>query len=374
MARLATSWVGGLTAYSAAVLLAITQFDNLRKGLRDIGAPPWLGVVLIASFPLLALVFSTIPSIIERRRIKRYSQMSGALQTGYFTLRPREKEEGFERADNAHEEILNWIEKSNEQVLYLTGASGTGKSSLLSAWVLPKLRRSGHLIVSVRGYEDVLARIDKELLKPGLVWDGPVKSDVKTLLERASQRLRRSSEPRHIIIVVDQFEEFLILKDDGHQQAFQKVLTSLSQDDGPTFILVFRSEYQGVLDNQAWPKRLLDVNLKEVFAFSENAAQEFMSKSGQRVDAGLMSAVLREAAEIEQGTTGLIRPVTINLCGLVLGRFASGIPRKFHRALIRGFLRESLSLPCILPDAGRPKCKFRIRGSIKTSSAILGHT
>jgi hypothetical protein len=48
---------------------------------------------------------------------------------------------------------------------------------------------------------------------------------------------------------------------------------------------------------------------------------------------------------MEQGTVGLIRPVTINLCGLVLSRFSSGLPRKFRGGVIRGFLRETLALP-----------------------------
>ena len=77
-----------------------------------------------------------------------------------------------------------------------------------------------------------------------------------------------------------------------------------------------------------------------------------MRKSGLTVNAELMRAVLREAAEIEQ-TTGLIRPVTINLCGLVLSRFASGLPRRFRGGLIRGFLRESLLLPEARDVAGK---------------------
>ena len=60
-----------------------------------------------------------------------------------------------------------------------------------------------------------------------------------------------------------------------------------------------------------------------------------------------MGDVLREAAEIEQ-TKGLVRPITINLCGLVLGRFATGLPRGFRPGqLIRGFLQESVFLASI---------------------------
>jgi hypothetical protein len=114
--RLATSWVGLFTAYVAALILALTKFGELTEHFRKLGLPPWLGIALIAAFPVFAFIFSTIPTFIEQRRIKRYSEISGAIQTGYFTLRPRENEEGFERPDDAHQEILRWIENTREPV------------------------------------------------------------------------------------------------------------------------------------------------------------------------------------------------------------------------------------------------------------------
>ena len=108
--RLATSWVGLFTAYVAALVLALTQYDTFVKALRGMGVPTWLGVALVVAFPLLAIVSSTIPAIIEQRRIRRYAEIPGTLQPGYFTLRPREDESKFERPDNAHQEILHWIE------------------------------------------------------------------------------------------------------------------------------------------------------------------------------------------------------------------------------------------------------------------------
>jgi hypothetical protein len=65
-----------------------------------------------------------------------------------------------------------------------------------------------------------------------------------------------------------------------------------------------------------------------------------------------LRAVLREAADLEQ-TPGLIRPITLNMCGLVLGRFSGGLPRRFRGGLIRGFLRESLRLPEVRDIAER---------------------
>jgi hypothetical protein len=95
------------------------------------GYLPWSGIALIVAFPLFALVFSTIPSFIEQRRIRRAAEINVDVRAGYFTLRPRETDEGLERVDNAHHEVLRWIENAKDPVLYLTGASGTGR---ITAW------------------------------------------------------------------------------------------------------------------------------------------------------------------------------------------------------------------------------------------------
>jgi hypothetical protein len=46
--RLATSWVGLFTAYVTGLLLAIKNFDDLKKGLQGMGIPPWGGIALVA--------------------------------------------------------------------------------------------------------------------------------------------------------------------------------------------------------------------------------------------------------------------------------------------------------------------------------------
>ena len=97
----------------------------------------------------------------------------------------------------------------------------------------------------------------------------------------------------------------------------------------------------------------LDKNRQIVGAFTENVAIDFLKRSGLVLDADLTHAILREAAEIEQGTAGLIRPVTINLCGLVLSRFSGGLPGRFRGGVIRAFLRESLNLSEVRDVVGK---------------------
>src|SRR5205807_2693816 len=69
---------------------------------------------------------------------------------------------------------------------------------------------------------------------------------------------------------------------------------------------------------------------------------------------------------------GLIRPITINLCGLVLERFCTGLPPSFRPGgLIRGFLRESLSLP-ELQDVAPMIIRHLITDHLTTQPRTIG--
>lgn len=346
-ARAATSWIGLLTAYIGAVSAAVYAFRKLAEPLA--GWPLWARVALVAALPVLVFAFHTIPALVEQRRKRRLSEITGTLQAGYFRLAPREDEESFRRADGKHEEILEWLtQRDRAKALYLTGASGSGKSSLLAAWVLPHLERQGTTVIRLRGYQDPLVMLEEELRKPGVIWQRrstEKAGDLSKLLSSASQHIR----PRRLLVVLDQFEEFVILQDTERQQRFEQFfLALLNQSDFEvTFLLVFRSDYIGLIEKLSLPPLMQDTNWKEIPPFTERAAKDFMRGSGLEVNEEVLSDVLREAAEIEQAR-GLIRPITINLCGLVLGRFASGLPRGFRPgALIRGFLKESIFHPAI---------------------------
>jgi hypothetical protein len=87
--RLATSWVGLFAAYAAALILVFTKFNELRDGLEKMHLPPWAGIALIAAFPVLALVFSTIPALIEQCRrwgARRLVDDNGVILTSWVVV------------------------------------------------------------------------------------------------------------------------------------------------------------------------------------------------------------------------------------------------------------------------------------------------
>jgi hypothetical protein len=94
----------------------------------------------------------------SRRALQRLAVRVGAEQSGYFRIGPylniAEDRAKFDRADRAHEKVLAWIERSGGMPLYLTGDSGSGKSSLLNAFVVPTLRERGWTVVEARAWQD----------------------------------------------------------------------------------------------------------------------------------------------------------------------------------------------------------------------------
>jgi hypothetical protein len=352
-ASFATSQLAAISTFVAAIGAAYISFQKLELGL-DL-SPRQCALLVIA---LLALLFfsHTLPILIERRRILRLREIIGFTKPGYFRLSPREDEDSFQRADGKHTEVLKWLRQPTRRVLYLTGSSGTGKSSLLAGWVLPKLEREGVRVIRLRGFQDPARVLEDELRRPGTIWkrNPPDTTDLITLFEEVLDRLH----PSRILVIFDQFAEFLILKEEQQRARFIEFLTEQanSRNTKVAILLVFRAEYDGFIQELNLPTPIPGQNLQKISAFTQRAAEDFLAASGLKIQEQLLADVLREAAEVEE-TQGLIRPVTLNLCGLVFSRFVTGLPHSFRPGrLIRGFVREMIfskdvleATPVLLP-------------------------
>ena len=339
--RVAQSWFVKLAAYCAAIAAAVVGIERLPDKL---GLSNEICAVIVLAPIAFAFLFHTIPAIRERRIRNRLKLVSGTLKAGYFQLGPRQDEEGFDRADRKHIEIYLWLKQSPKRLLYLVGASGAGKSSLLTAWVIPKLEREKTVVIRLRGFQDPASALEGELNKIVRKKPGP-KPNLSSLLEAA----HKTTVPFRLLIVFDQFEEFLILKEGAERERFLQFLIAEATmpSEGVSILLVFRDEYDGFIQQLKLPVPIWGDNFQKVSVFTEAAARDFLLGSGLTFDETLQSQVLLEAAEVE-GTRGLIRPITVNLCGLVLSRFVTGLPRQFRPGhLIRGFVREAVFQPNI---------------------------
>jgi hypothetical protein len=205
-----------------------------RKALRLIDSEP-------ATF--LSLMEETIT---ERRRQKRASKEE--LPEAPLPSRPykflnyydRDDERiFFGRQDEMHR-LLTKIHAYPLNILY--AASGSGKTSLICAGLMPQLRRQGYTPVYCRVYDDPIAEIRRAALESAgtPTVDFPTAKPLHSLLSE----LAESSDQR-LVIFVDQFEEMFIRHDHEARDRFAAALAAtLVESKGRVrFVLSLREDF-----------------------------------------------------------------------------------------------------------------------------------
>ncbi len=128
----------------------------------------WLFWSLLLAPPLLILIFFVIPAGLRpyrERQVSKLAPAAAAVVPGYFRIQPFEvaDKERYHRPDNAVERALAWLRRETDPVLYLSGASGAGKSSLVAAGLAPALETAGWTVLFVRSkgepYASLLATL-----------------------------------------------------------------------------------------------------------------------------------------------------------------------------------------------------------------------
>lgn len=346
------------TAALLALMVLALGFAGLAdQGLKrlldvDLSSTPWLHYGLLFGLPLLAVAAQLVVewrAEYGRRTLQRLAVRAGVEQSGYFRIGPylnsAEDRAKFDRADRAHEKVLSWIERSAGMPLYLTGDSGSGKSSLLNAFVLPALRDHGWTVVEARAWQDPETALRNALLQlPGARRSRRGESqDLRHLLAAAA----RSAGTR-LLLVLDQFEEFLISDRPEQQQKFVALIANLQAApiQALSLLLVLRSDYQTLLDDVGLPSLRQGDNFYQVGRFTIAAATGFMMRSGLNLHPDTLDRLLIGAAELDE-TPGLVRPITLNVIGYVLATGKAVAMSADAGQLVRRYIEVTVGQPAI---------------------------
>ncbi|MFC2153411.1 BMP family ABC transporter substrate-binding protein [Actinomycetota bacterium] len=225
---------------------ALRLFDRFRRGIGEtLGISPSPELCRLEEQVLLH-----DSRLLPRRR--EIARTGGALElvNPYKGLRPfREEDAGdYFGRDRIAVEVLKSLEQG-QRLVALVGPSGSGKSSLASAGVIPVLRKGGipdsqeWLIARMLPGSDPFMELEAALLQSSL--DAP--SDLGSHLRggdstgflRAALRMLGDTNSR-LCLVIDQFEELftLVTDDDTRHRFLDHLITALDDVYGRVTVLV----------------------------------------------------------------------------------------------------------------------------------------
>jgi Leucine-rich repeat (LRR) protein len=345
-----------LSALVASVFVFAGQVDvRLEKFLGASLEPPWLkptllfGAVFIVGAQILAELHA------ERKRRKAQAQVvnPGAVPEGYFRigayLNTPEDRAKFKRADKIHEKVLDWIRGSDAMPLYLTGDSGSGKSSVLNAYVLPALRDLGWTVVEARVWQDPERALSEAITK--IIGEQKLgePANMRGLLEVLAHRA--NSE---LLLVLDQFEEFLTLPDSERQEAFAVLIDDLRVRPikGLRLLLVLRGDYKTRIEELNLPLLSLGENWREVGLFSVRDGMQFMKQSELGLQPDKLAELITGVSNLD-GIKNMIRLITLNVVGHVLAQGGSTASSFDAAHLVRHYIEQSVEQPTIRGFAPR---------------------
>lgn len=213
------------------------------------------------------------------------------------------------------EELLTKIHKYN--IVGLFGESGTGKTSLVNAGLIPRFKTEGFVTISIRCFDEPIKRIREELLKIFR----EIKVSTQLIDELASTetfprlitklKLTVEKENLNLIIIIDQFEELFTRSRETERESLSKgIIESLHSSTlkGKLFFLLsLREDYIGELWDwshlynleDAWIHQYRIKRLDEKKAF--DAIVEPLHKLGIKTDNKFITQLISELKMIGDG-------------------------------------------------------------------------
>jgi len=197
-------------------------------------------------------------------------------------------------------------------VLY--GESGCGKTSLLRAGLLPRLREMGFLALYCRSYSDLSAAIVAECEKHTLIEFRPGQS-LQEYLATVSRELNAA-----IIVVCDQFEEFFVSsKSSSERERFLSLVSECFYQGSLSvhFLLSLRSDFLHLISSEFADRveePLLSSRLYRLRQFDEAHAVDIITRSARQAglpfDPDLSLQVARDLA-----VSGTVLPSELQIVG-----------------------------------------------------------
>ena len=198
----------------------------------------------------------------------------------------------------------------HQNYLFVIGPSGSGKSSLVFAGLIPELHRQQPgewLVKTIRPGHTPLERLVQ-------VFDGVVEPETG-YAERVAALLAQAPGTQRLMIVIDQFEELFAQTPKPDRTAFVAVITALRQVPNCVLVLTMRADfYEDLMSSDLWP---IDTSQRlEIASLRGTTLRDAIAKPAESLgiylEAGLLERLLADAAD-EPGVLPLVQETMVLL-------------------------------------------------------------
>lgn len=261
---------------------ALTAYSRIRNLLaEELGLEPSSGLA-----DLEQRILDHDPSLYHSSPL---STMAGPADAKTVTRNPFKGLRPFDEADAADffgrealvRRLLERVEvRANPPLLVLTGPSGSGKSSVIRAGLIPELRERGLAVATMFPGSDPFSALAKALTE---VTGEPVEGTRDTI---------DTGDPlagEQLILVIDQFEELFIASEAGEYRRFLNLITDKisSRSSEVRIVITLRADQLHRAMTESSFSRMLEAGLVLVTPLTDNELRSVIIKPLARVGVGI---------------------------------------------------------------------------------------
>jgi WD40 repeat protein/serine/threonine protein kinase len=346
--------------FIAAVVLAAAGF-LLEKILG------WAGAVLVLLAAIAGFLVYTVR--IKQKPRLRASDPHAIAFRGLLPFHEADRDRFYGRESDTSL-LLQKVASPDFRFGVLYGESGCGKTSLLRAGLLPRLREMGFLALYCRSHSDLSAVIVAECKKQSLI-EFRAEQSLQEYLAAVCRELNAT-----ILIVCDQFEEFFVsFRSSPEREPFLSFVSNcFHQDNLPVrFLLSLRSDFLHFINSDFGDRveePLLSSRLYHLRQFDEANSGDIIERSAQQAGICLEPGLSRQVAR-DLAVSGTVLPSELQIVGEQLQNKRVFSLQAYRRqggkaALVHQFLEDAIQ------SSGNSEiAKLLLRGLISDENTRL---
>ncbi len=195
------------------------------------------------------------------------------------------------------------LSSSESYFAFVVGVSGSGKSSLVRAKLIPELKQQGYHVYVIKPRTSPLQQLKTALIAD--LNDADAIADIEDLIDSGDLIAAVAQLPnKPVLLVIDQFEEvFTLCRQKSEQSNFLKMLARVA-DRNPSnlvtdlvVVATMRSDFMGECNDPSLSK-IINEHLVWLSAMTENEFKEAIAKpaqlQGYEFGEGLLEAILAD--------------------------------------------------------------------------------